>query len=66
MFIYEFIQLKHMLVNGKNIYVQLILNELEPPQAFSFDGNVSHSRKLWLEHLDFYLTPTEKDTKGNK
>ena len=66
MFIYEFIQLKHILVNGKNICIQLIMDELEPPQAFSFDGNVSHSWKFQLEHFDFHLAATEEDTKGNK
>ena len=45
---------------------QLIMNKLEPPQAFSFECNVSHSWKLWLKHYDFYLTATEKDTKGDK
>ena len=42
------------------------MNKLEHPQAFSFDGNVSHSWKLWLKHFDLYLTATEKDTKGDK
>ena len=42
------------------------MDKLEPPQAFSFDGNVSHSWKLWLKHFDFYLAATEKDTKGDK
>ena len=42
------------------------MDKLEPPQAFSFDGNVSHSWKLWLKHFDFYLAKTEKDTKGEK
>ena len=62
-------QLKHMLVNGKSIYFSVnhgIMEKLEPLQAFSFDGNVSFSRKLWLKHIDFYLAGTEKDTKGDK
>ena len=42
------------------------MDKLEPPQAFSFDSNVSHSWKLWLKHFDFYLAATEKDTKGDK
>ena len=42
------------------------MKKLEPPQAFSFECNVSHSWKLWLKHYDFYLTATEKDTKGDK
>ena len=43
-----------------------MMDKLEPPQAFSFDRNVSHSWKLWLKHFDFYLAETEKDTKGDK
>ena len=42
------------------------MDKLETPQAFSFDGNVSQSWKLWLKHFDFYLAATEKDTKGDK
>ena len=42
------------------------MDKLEPPQAFSFDGNVSHSWKRWLKHFDFYLAATEKDAKGDK
>ena len=42
------------------------MGKLEPPQAFSFGDNVSHSRKLWLKHYDFYLAATEKDTEGDK
>ena len=45
---------------------QLTLDKLEPPQAFSFDGNVSHSWKIWLKHFDFYLVVTGKDTKGDE
>ena len=33
------------------------MDKLEPPQAFSFVGNVSHRQ------FDFYLAATEKDTK---
>ena len=44
------------------------MDKSEPPQAFTFDGNVSHSWKLWLRHFDFILAATEKvkDTKGDK
>ena len=42
------------------------MDKLEPPQAFLFDSNVSHSWKLWLKHFDFYLAATEEDTKGDK
>ena len=42
------------------------MEKLEPPQAFSFDGNVSHNWKLWLKHFNFYLTATEKDAKNDK
>ena len=45
---------------------QLIMYKVEPHQAFSYDGNVSHSWKLWLEHFDFVLAATEKDSKGDK
>ena len=36
------------------------MDKSEPPQAFSFDDNVSHSWKLWLRHFDFILAATEK------
>ena len=42
------------------------MDKLYPFQAFSFDGNVSQSWKLWLKHFDFYLAATEKDAKGDK
>ena len=42
------------------------MDKLVPPRAFSSDGNVSHSWKLWLKHSDFYLAATEKDAKGDK
>ena len=42
------------------------MDKLEPPQVFSFDGNLSHSWKLWLKHFDFYMAATEKDTKSDK
>ena len=42
------------------------MDKLEPPHAFSFDGNVSHSWKLWLKHFEFYLTATEKESKSDK
>ena len=45
------------------------MDKLEPPQAFSCDGNVSQSWKLWLTNFDFYLTlkkNKKKETKGDK
>ena len=42
------------------------MDKLEPPQSFSFEGNVSHGWKLWLKHFEFYLTGTEQDRKNNK
>ena len=42
------------------------MDKLQPPQTFSFDGNVSHSQKPWLKHFDFYLAVTQKDVKGDK
>ena len=38
------------------------MDKLKPLQAFLFDGNISHSWKLWLKHFDFYLAAIEKDT----
>ena len=60
MFIYYFIRLKHTLVNGEIFIFQLIIDKLEPRQAFSFDGNVSHSCKHWLKRFDFYLLQQKK------
>ena len=42
------------------------MDKLEPPQAFSSDGNVSYIWNFWLKHFDFYLAATEKDTKRDK
>ena len=42
------------------------MEKLDPPQAFSIEGNVSYNWKLWLKHFNFYLAATEKDTKGDK
>ena len=42
------------------------MDKLEPPQVFSFDGNVSHTWRLCLKHFGFYLAAVEKDTKGDK
>ena len=42
------------------------MDKLEPPQSFSFEGNVSQSWKLWLKHFEFYLTATKKDVKNDK
>ena len=38
------------------------MDKLEPPQAFSFDVNISHR----LRHFEFYLAATEKDTNGDE
>ena len=43
-----------------------MMDKLEPLQAFSFDGNLSHSWKLWFKHLEFYLAATENDSMGDK
>ena len=37
------------------------MDKSEPPQSFSFKGNVTQGWKLWLKHFEFYLTATEKD-----
>ena len=42
------------------------MDKSEPPQSFSFKGNVSQGWKLWLKHFEFYLTTTEKDRKNDK
>ena len=42
------------------------MDKLEPPQAFSFDGNVSHGWKFWIKQFYFYLAATEEDAKGDK
>ena len=42
------------------------MDKLEPPQSFSFEGNVSQGWKLWLKHFEFYITGTEQDRKNNK
>ena len=42
------------------------MDKLEPPQHFLFEGNVSHTWKLWLKQFRFYLTATEKDNKDDK
>ena len=39
------------------------MDKLEPPQSFSFKGNVSQG---WLKHFQFYLTATERDGKNDK
>ena len=38
------------------------MDKLEPPQSFSFKGNVSQG---WLKHFQFYLTATERDGKNH-
>ena len=42
------------------------MDKLEPPQSFSFEGNISQGLTLWLKHFDFHLTATEKDGKNGK
>ena len=42
------------------------MDQLEPPKAFLFNGNVPPGRKIWLKHFDFHLAEAEKDNKGNK
>ena len=42
------------------------MDKLEPPQSFSFKGNVSQGWKPRLKHSEFYLTATEKDRKNGK
>ena len=42
------------------------MDKLEPPQSFSFEGNVSQGSKLWLKHFEFYQTATEKEAKYEK
>ena len=37
------------------------MDKLEPPQAFLFDGNASHSWNVCLKHFHFYLDATEKE-----
>ena len=42
------------------------MDKLEPPQHFLFEGNVSHTWKLWLKQLWFYLIVTKRDNKDDK
>ena len=42
------------------------MDKLEPPQSFSFEGNVSQGWKLWLKRFEFYLTAIEKDGKNDE
>ena len=42
------------------------MDQLEPPQHFWFEGNASHTWKLWLKRFSFRLTATEKDNKDDK
>ena len=42
------------------------MDQLEPPKAFSFNGNVPPGRKIWLKHFDFHLAEAKKDNKINK
>ena len=42
----------------KSLFVNYcyIMDMLEPPQSFSFEGRVSQGWKLWRKHFEFYLT----------
>ena len=42
------------------------MDKSEPPQHFLFEGNMSHTLKLWLKQFRFYLTANEKDKKYDK
>ena len=42
------------------------MNKVEPPQSFSFEGNVCQGLKIWLKHIELSLTDTEKDRKNDK
>ena len=42
------------------------MDKLEPPEAFLFDGNVSHSWDFFLKELDIYLAATGSGTNGDK
>ena len=42
------------------------MDKLEPPQHFLFEGNVSHTWKLWLKQFCFFLTALEKKNKDCK
>ena len=68
-FVYLLIFLSTQAYVGKRLKLfmfQYIMDKLEPPQVFSFDGHVSHSWKLLLKYFDFCLAVTEKDTKNDK
>lgn len=41
------------------------MDKLEPPQGFSFDGNVSDSWRLYRKYF-VLLHAADKDIKGNK
>ena len=55
-----------MLLVLVNIIFQLfiiyyyIMDKLELPQSFWFEGNVSQGGKLWLKRFEFYLIAAEK------
>ena len=58
MYIYIYILIFHYLLPTATSWISL-----EPPQSFSFEGNVSQSWRLWLKHFEFYVTATEKERK---
>ena len=43
-----------------------IINKLQPPPPFLFEGNLSHGWKIWQKHFNFYLTANESDAKSDK
>ena len=42
------------------------MEQIKPPQALSFDGNLDREWKIWKRHFNFYLTATESDGKSDK
>ena len=42
------------------------MDQLKPPSAFSFDGNVSKEWKQWKRSFKFFLAATESDGKSDK
>ena len=42
------------------------MEQLKPPSALSFDGNIDHEWKTWKKYFDIYLTATESVSKNDK
>ena len=42
------------------------MDQLKPPSAFSFDGNVSKEWKQWKRSFKSFLAATESDGKSDK